>query len=799
MADVMIFYTNSIANGTHTPYTPANFHADPTDVIVNCLFYASLSASLVAALASVVALQWVANYDAVITRGGSSPKDRAKRRQFRYAGVISWRMSEIIATLPLLLYLSVILFFAGLIVWMWNINRAVGAVITTGAIVAVLFYSTSTLIAVVFVSSPFQTPLSKWIYSLSYLPFSSLYRLARAMRTPTIPSWLEKQHLTYIYAHKREDKAVESRPHLKTDLLVWLANQLSISQNSYRSLLNLVCELFSLQQSQMPSFKSSEAPWYEIFDLLGGIYLSNIDLDNIGEEHRRGMEILHRCHQIPLIKSLIAPPNGKYYHSQNNHIDYWSQFCDESTSGLRRTQSPRPNRLFLLLRDIPSTTGYSIQEVETLIRLAHWRNHPRKPAVLWDMVVNMERDLPSTFFAECVTTFANFTRTPKWYLFRAQTKERYVSIARNILQIVKMRHPFSPEATISLIQAYEALMSSPDALRGTNPAEAVISLLERGTETHNRSESESMALEAMSLILSRTIDSCSGVDRKTRVQGVLAMLWLRTSDPLWRGQSDTTPTRTQTGRLHPGVTMDWVKRADQIPDIMEILHHLAKAQDDDPTIGPLWRSTLSNTYNDSRLMDALHTFDRLIEPDCARAGHLALINLVCHELESEHPPDFDSYFNSHRVKVLNLLRDSCLRTLAHCARGIDFMQPMETSLEYRQFYHNSFVRIGQYILRKYPNTNIPNILELQASLWPFAELDSICMNAMQNPDIFVRRTFFVLLCLTIVRHTYSVCSGTLSQWSITLMVVAFLFSKSCYQHNLHPHSQERSPYSHLLR
>jgi hypothetical protein len=33
-----------------------------------------------------MALQLIADYDTAITRGGSSPEDRAKRRQFRHAG-----------------------------------------------------------------------------------------------------------------------------------------------------------------------------------------------------------------------------------------------------------------------------------------------------------------------------------------------------------------------------------------------------------------------------------------------------------------------------------------------------------------------------------------------------------------------------------------------------------------------------------------------------------------------------------------------------------------------------------------
>jgi Family of unknown function (DUF6535) len=73
MADVMIFLTNNLANGNHTPYSRPEFQPSSSSIIINCLFFASLSASLVAAMASVVALQWVADYDAAISRGGSSP------------------------------------------------------------------------------------------------------------------------------------------------------------------------------------------------------------------------------------------------------------------------------------------------------------------------------------------------------------------------------------------------------------------------------------------------------------------------------------------------------------------------------------------------------------------------------------------------------------------------------------------------------------------------------------------------------------------------------------------------------
>jgi len=96
MLEILVFFANNWANQTGAQFTSSNFQATTAAVSINCFLFASLDASLTAALASVIALQWVADYDAAITRGGDSPLDRAKRHQFRFSGVKKWGMSQII-------------------------------------------------------------------------------------------------------------------------------------------------------------------------------------------------------------------------------------------------------------------------------------------------------------------------------------------------------------------------------------------------------------------------------------------------------------------------------------------------------------------------------------------------------------------------------------------------------------------------------------------------------------------------------------------------------------------------------
>ncbi|KAJ7586322.1 hypothetical protein C8J56DRAFT_721158, partial [Mycena floridula] len=82
-----------------------------TDIWINALFIVSLSLSLATALLSVLIKQWLQAYSSV-TQG--SAMERALIRQFRITGLESWKVSEIIGLLPLILHASLAAFFVGL-------------------------------------------------------------------------------------------------------------------------------------------------------------------------------------------------------------------------------------------------------------------------------------------------------------------------------------------------------------------------------------------------------------------------------------------------------------------------------------------------------------------------------------------------------------------------------------------------------------------------------------------------------------------------------------------------------------
>ena len=691
MVDVMVFYTNNMANGTHRQYTIPEFSPEASSISINCLFFASLSVSLVAALASVVALQWVADYDAVITRGGSSPEDRAKRRQFRYAGVLQWKMGEIIAALPLLLYCSVILFLAGLFQWMWNVHPFVGAIVAGGASLAVLFYITSTMLSVVFVSAPFRTPLSRWIYRLSLVIMSTIYTFGKAIHFHAIPSLFERQHNKYISSLNREDRVVKSRIDLASNALVWLANQLSLSPDSYRRFLLLVG---SLSPEYLPPLQSKEVAWDFIFDLLGWRYLSINQAAEITAEDRHGMVVLQQCWAMPEVRSLITPIAQMNYITDTDD-PLWSQHC-----GAWKADYGGPNRLFLLLCDIPNCSKSSVKELDSIIRLARWRNSEPKSAQVWEATSHSSPSFTTSFFNSYIKAFTSFANHSAHFTTNREELDELIHRISDIARIATSRGGIDQDNTNALIKGYEALLDTGLAKNQNPTVPGISSPLAYGSQLRHRPPHEHALHDNFILLLARHLSPSE----------LLTMFWLRPSNPSLSSLRDLGYKHgiyRPSSELRSLIAMHTIEQVDGLLHIFEVLQRLADVQADDPnTVGPLWRAVLPNGRNDPQFGEALGTFDTLIRRGCTVEQHCVLISLVCQDLELELVPEFEGYFTVERVGCLERVDDPCLRFLVAWVCGED-----------------------------------ANIQERQASLWPlFSGREHLCEEASSDPNVLVSTT-----------------------------------------------------------
>ncbi|PVF97650.1 hypothetical protein CPB86DRAFT_672260, partial [Serendipita vermifera] len=145
---ILVTISNQMRNTSTPAYEAEAFTIDPWVIRVNCLFYASLGSSLFAALASVLALQWIREYD----RGFSDilfPRSKALRRHSRLEGIQSWHMIEIISCLPLFLHLAFLLFLGGLVEWIRHLNLTIAGILIAFLGLSGLFYLVTHIIAVV--------------------------------------------------------------------------------------------------------------------------------------------------------------------------------------------------------------------------------------------------------------------------------------------------------------------------------------------------------------------------------------------------------------------------------------------------------------------------------------------------------------------------------------------------------------------------------------------------------------------------------------------------------------------------
>ncbi|EAU88014.2 hypothetical protein CC1G_01661 [Coprinopsis cinerea okayama7 len=111
---------------------------------VNIFWFLSITLNLCTVFVGIICLQWIREY--TYRDDNMSAKEASALRQMRYEGLVYWRVSAIISALPLFLQSSLILFFLGLLEFLWNLNWAVAAVITLVVLLLCAFFSLTTVL-----------------------------------------------------------------------------------------------------------------------------------------------------------------------------------------------------------------------------------------------------------------------------------------------------------------------------------------------------------------------------------------------------------------------------------------------------------------------------------------------------------------------------------------------------------------------------------------------------------------------------------------------------------------------------
>ncbi|KAJ7769364.1 hypothetical protein B0H16DRAFT_254765 [Mycena metata] len=126
-------------------------------VIVQCLLYASLFTTLLAALLAVLGKQWLMYYQAAGSRG--TIEERGRERQRKLDGLVKWKFEAVLQAFPLLLQLALLLFASSISLYLWTVQHSVAILVTFLTALGLSSYIILLVSATIFSDCPFQTPL----------------------------------------------------------------------------------------------------------------------------------------------------------------------------------------------------------------------------------------------------------------------------------------------------------------------------------------------------------------------------------------------------------------------------------------------------------------------------------------------------------------------------------------------------------------------------------------------------------------------------------------------------------------
>ncbi|GJE95355.1 hypothetical protein PsYK624_115390 [Phanerochaete sordida] len=170
------YYT--FADGVLRPAVPfpsdTAFEAPLWALRVNGLWFASLIVSLSTASFGMLVKQWLNEY---VAMDWITPEEQLRARQFRHRGLEDWKVYEIAAMLPLLLHVSLGLFFVGLCFYTAAANDLIGRS-TFPLVAGWAFFALLSIIA------PLASPRCPYKIAI----FKSALRVGRRYATPAVRS-----------------------------------------------------------------------------------------------------------------------------------------------------------------------------------------------------------------------------------------------------------------------------------------------------------------------------------------------------------------------------------------------------------------------------------------------------------------------------------------------------------------------------------------------------------------------------------------------------------------------------------
>ena len=160
-------------------------------VWTNALWFLSLVISLTCATLATLLQQWARRYIRITQLRRRTPERRARIHAFFAIGVEKFHVAWAIEALPAVVHLSLFIFFAGLLVFLFNINHAVCSAVVCWVALSSTVYACITFMPIFWHDSPYYTPLSStvWLLYTATKYVLAIPKFIRFRHHPILPTW----------------------------------------------------------------------------------------------------------------------------------------------------------------------------------------------------------------------------------------------------------------------------------------------------------------------------------------------------------------------------------------------------------------------------------------------------------------------------------------------------------------------------------------------------------------------------------------------------------------------------------
>ncbi|EED85678.1 predicted protein [Postia placenta Mad-698-R] len=161
--------SNGSVQNNQTATASVPFKPTPSAIRINSCWFVALVLSLCTAFLVILAKQWLLSITADFS---VHMEQKGRQHQLRWKGIGDWELSLIMASLPILLHISLILFFVGLIEFLWSTNTTVAIPVICLTAATAVIYTVTHILSVLSPTCPYRSSATDLVVFL----FSSLAR-----------------------------------------------------------------------------------------------------------------------------------------------------------------------------------------------------------------------------------------------------------------------------------------------------------------------------------------------------------------------------------------------------------------------------------------------------------------------------------------------------------------------------------------------------------------------------------------------------------------------------------------------